>query len=167
MPGARRRAPRNHGRRGNGCDARPRIPGLSEEVPERKRVTPANLLVAVSVVAVIQLASLLITYQNLPVYAPIANSGNYSFNPLGSSPQGSAGNAALLVVLAFVLTLGLLWLLRRKMVKSFKLMIFGSVSMSAFILTLVTADTFAFRYLPPSFEAPASRWSPAPTPASR
>ena len=95
---------------------------MSEQPADRKRVTPANLLRAVSVVAVIQFVALLITQQNLPAYVVIVNSTGYSYNPLGSSPAGATGNAALLVGLAFVLTLALVWLLRRKMVMSFRLM---------------------------------------------
>ncbi|MDA4123863.1 MAG: presenilin [Thaumarchaeota archaeon] len=125
---------------------------MSEKPPEHKRVTPLNLAVAIGIVAAIQLVALAITNQNLPVYQPIVAAGNYSYNPLGSTPQGSAGNAILLVALAFGLTLGLVWLLRRKMVGSFKVLVFGSVSLSSFILTLITADSFAFTYLPRSLE---------------
>jgi hypothetical protein len=129
---------------------------LSEKPPERKRVTPVNLGTAVGIVAVIQLAALIITNQNFPVYQPIVAAGNYSYNPLGTTPQGSAGNAILLVALAFALTLGLVWLLRKKRVGSFKVLVFGSVSLSAFILTLITADSFAYSYLPHSLELPAA-----------
>ncbi len=129
---------------------------MSEQAPDSKRVTPVNLLTAVAIIAVIQLVALAITNQNLPVYQPIVASGSYSYSPLGASPQGSAGNAILLVALAFGLTLGLVWLLRRKMVHSFKLLIFGSVSISAFILTLVTADVFAYAYLPHTLELPVA-----------
>jgi hypothetical protein len=129
---------------------------LSEKPPERKRVTPVNLAAAVGIVAIIQLAALIITNQNLPVYQPIVEAGNYSYNPLGTTPQGSAGNAILLVALAFALTLGLVWLLRKKRVGSFKVLVFGSVSLSAFVLTLITADSFAYYYLPHSLELPAA-----------
>lgn len=129
---------------------------MSEPAPDKKRITPANLIIAASVVAVVQFASLLITAQNLPTYQIIVNSTGNSYDPLGPSAAGSAGNAALLVVFAFALTLGLVWLLRRKMVNSFKLVVFGSVAFSAFVLTLITADTFAFNYLPPALEAPVA-----------
>jgi len=129
---------------------------LSDERPEKKRVTPQNLLVAAAVVVVIQLVGLSITSQNLPVYTQIVNSTGNSFAPAGTSVAGSAINAVLLVVFAFVLTLALVWLLRRKMVTSFKLVIFGSVAFSAFILTLVTADVFAINYLPPGFDFPVA-----------
>ena len=129
---------------------------MSEQQADRKRVTPANLLKAVSVVVVIQLVALLITQQNLPAYAVIVNSTGYSYDPLGSSPAGATGNAILLVGLAFVLTLFLVWLLRKKMVMSFRVIIFGSVALSAFLLTLLTVDVFAFNYLPGVFEVPVA-----------
>jgi Presenilin len=129
---------------------------MSEEVPEKKRVTPENLVKAVLVVMAVQFVGLLITAQNLPTYQSIVNSTGYSYDPLGTTPTGSVGNAALLVVFAFALTLGLVWLLRRRMVVSFRLVVFGSVAFSAFVLTLVTADTFAFNYLPATFEVPVA-----------
>jgi Presenilin len=127
---------------------------MSEKPAQDKRVTPANLLMAVGVVAVIQLFGLLVTKQNSPTYVVIVNSTGYSFNPAGSSPAGGGGNALILVVIAFALTLGMVWLLRRKMVVSFKMVIFGSVAFSSFVLTLLTADTFAVQYLPASLENP-------------
>ncbi len=129
---------------------------MSEKPPESKRVTPHNLATAVTIVALIQLVALVITNQNYPVYQPIVAAGNYSYNPLGTTPQGSAGNAILLVALAFGLTLGLVWLLRKKRVGSFKVLVFGSVSLSSFILTLITADSFAYAYLPHSLELPVA-----------
>jgi Presenilin len=134
---------------------------LSDQPPEKKRVTPANLILAAGIVAVIQLVALSISNLNDPVYADIVNSTGYSFNPGGSSPAGSTFNAFLLVGFAFALTLGLVWLLRRKMVTSFKVIIFGSVAFSAFILTLVTADVFAIDYLPASLELPFAFGVPA------
>jgi len=127
-----------------------------EKAPDKKRVTPGNLLEAAAIVIVIQLMGLSITNQNLPTYTQIVNQTGYSYNPVGSGPVGSTINAILLVAFAFALTLGLVWLLRRKMVLSFKLVIFGSVSFSAFVLTLVTADVFAIDYLPQSLELPVS-----------
>ena len=127
---------------------------MSDQPPEKKRVTPANLLLAAGIVAVIQLVALSISNLNDPVYTDIVNSTGYSFNPGGSSPAGSTFNAVLLVGFAFALTLGLVWLLRRKMVTSFKVIIFGSVAFSAFVLTLVTADVFAIDYLPANLELP-------------
>ena len=133
---------------------------MSEELPTKK-VTPVNLLEAAGVIIVIQLVALSITAQNLPVYTIIVNNNGCSYCPAGTSPGGSAINAVLLVAFAFALTLGLVWLLRRKMVLSFKVIIFGSVAFSAFVLTLVTADVFAVNYFPSSFELPISFGSAA------
>jgi hypothetical protein len=129
---------------------------LSDQAQERKKVTPENLIEAALVVVIIQIVGLSITSQNLPVYTQIVNSTGYSYGPAGSSPAGATLNAVLLVAFAFALTIGLVWLLRRKMVTSFKLVIFVSIAFSAFILTLVTADVFAVDYLPPSLEVPVA-----------
>jgi len=137
---------------------------LSEQPAEpidKKRVTPANLLEAAVVVVVIQLFALLITNQNGPAYGYVVNSTGYSFGPAGNTPAGATVNALILVVFAFALTLGMVWLLRRKMVTSFKLVIFGSVAFSAFILTMVTADVFAIEYLPAALELPIAFGVPA------
>lgn len=40
------------------------------------------------------------------------------------------------------------------MVRSFKMLVFGSVSLSAFFLNLIASDSLAFQYLPPSLELP-------------
>lgn len=129
---------------------------MSEPTQPLKHVTPANLLRALSVVVLIQLVSLLITYQNLPVYTTIVEQTGYSYAPFGTSSAGSAVNALLLVAFAFAATLVLLWVLRRKMVLSFKFLVFASTAIAAFFLTLVTADSFAFNYLPPAFETPVA-----------
>lgn len=129
---------------------------MSEQTPVKKRVTPENLLKAAAVVVLIQIVAVLITKQNSPTYTQIVNSTGYSYAPAGTSPLGSTLNAVLLVAFAFALTVALVWLLRRKMVLSFKVIIFGSVAFSAFILTLVTADAFAVEYLPPSVEVPVA-----------
>jgi Presenilin len=134
---------------------------LSEQAPEEKRITPANLLEAAGVVVAIQFFGLAITNQNGPAYGYVVNSTGYSFGPAGNSPAGATVNALILVLFAFALTLGLVWLLRRKMVKSFKLVIFGSVAFSAFILTMVTADEFAVENLPASLELPVAFGVPA------
>jgi presenilin-like A22 family membrane protease len=123
---------------------------------EAKRVTPANLLAAAIVVVVIQFAALGITRLNWPTYSSVVATTGPSYAPAGTSAAGSALNAILLVAFAFVLTLALLWLLRRRMVTSFKVVVFGSVAFSAFILTLVTADDFAIQYLPPALEVPVT-----------
>ncbi len=129
---------------------------MSDQAPDKKRVTPRHLLEASAIVVVIQLFGLSVTNQNRPVYDTIVNTTGYSFDPGGASPAGSTLNAIILVGFAFALTLALVWLLRRKMVLSFKLIIFGSVAFSAFVLTLVTADIFAISYLPQSLELPVA-----------
>jgi len=129
---------------------------LTDQPPAMKKVTPANLILAAAIVALIQLVSVLITDLNGPVYYAVVSSTGPSYAPAGTSPTGSVLNAIILVAAAFVLTLGLVWLLRRKRVTSFKVIVFASVAFSGFILTLVTADDFAIQYLPPSFEIPFS-----------
>ncbi len=129
---------------------------MSDDSLPKKRVTPANLLAAAGVVVLVQLVALSVTRMNQPVYFQIVNSTGYSYDPGGTSPIGSTVNAMLLVAFAFTLTLVMVWLLRRKMVRSFKVVIFGSVAFSAFVLTLVTADVFAISYLPSSLELPVS-----------
>ena len=129
--------------------------------PEKKRVTPLNLLVAAAMVGAIQALALGITKLNLPTYVPIVESSGPSYAPAGTSAAGSVLNAVLLVAFAFVLTLAMVWLLRNRRVRSFKVVIFGSVAFSAFILTLATADDFALTYLPASLEVPFAFGVPA------
>ena len=121
---------------------------MSKDEADLKKVTPSNLAVALAVVAAVQVLAIGITVQNSELYAQIVNSTGYSYNPLGSSAAGSTANALVLVVGAFALTLVLVRLLRRKMVLSFKVIVFASLALSAFILTLFTADDFAFQYIP-------------------
>lgn len=129
-------------------------------LPE-KRVTPQNLLVAAAVVIVIQFVALSITSQNLAIYSYIVGSTGPSYAPAGTSAVGSAVNAVILVGFAFVMTVVLVRLLRRRMVLSFKVLIFGSVGFSAFVLTMVTADVFAVDFLPPSLELPVALGVPS------
>jgi len=129
---------------------------LSDQAPAKKKVTPGSLLFAAAIVALVQLGSLVITSLNGPIYSAIVANTGPSYAPAGSSATGSALNAILLVASAFLLTLGLVWLLRRKRVTSFKVIVFGSVAFSGFILTLVTADDFAIQYLPAALEVPFS-----------
>jgi Presenilin len=125
---------------------------MSGNPPDKTRVTPANLAVAVAVVLAVQLMALAITLQNLPTYSSVVGSGGSSFSPLGSTPAGSAGNALLLVLIVFVSTLGLVFLVRRKMVFSFKALIFGSLALSSFLLTLITVDSVIYPYVPLDLE---------------
>jgi len=119
-------------------------------------VTASSLLLAAAIVALIQLGSLAMTGLNNPLYSAVVASTGPSYAPAGPSATGSILNALILVGAAFALTLGLVWLLRRKRVRSFKVIVFASVAFSAFILTLVTADDFAVQYLPPALEVPFS-----------
>ena len=129
---------------------------MSDPALPKKRVTPGSLLLAAVIVALVQVGSLIITGLNAPSYSIIVANTGPSYAPAGTSATGSALNAILLVASAFVLTLGLVWLLRRKRVTSFKVIVFGSVAFSGFILTLVTADDFAIQYLPAALENPFS-----------
>lgn len=129
---------------------------MSDQAPAKKKVTAGNLVLAAATVAVIQLAALVITELNGPLYYTVVIDTGPSYAPAGPSAAGSALNAIILVASAFVLTLGLVWLLRRRKVTSFKVIVFGSVAFSGFVLTLVTADDFAIQYLPASLEIPFS-----------
>jgi len=135
---------------------------LSEAQPlPLKKVTPGNLLLAAAIVGAIQLVGLSVTSQNLPTYATIVGTTGPSYAPAGTTLAGSAVNAVLLVGFAFAMTVVLVWLLRRKLVLSFKVLIFGSVAFSAFVLTMVTADVFAVDFLPPALELPVAYGVPA------
>ena len=128
---------------------------MSEHAPLRKG-TPLNLKEAAAVVVLVQLLALYITRENGQFYGAVVAGSGPSYAPAGTSVPGSVLNALIVVGFAFVLTLALVWLLRRKMVTSFKMDIFASVSLSAFLLTMVTADVFAVEYLPPSMELPVT-----------
>jgi hypothetical protein len=125
---------------------------LSDEPEGKKRITPTNLIQALLVVVLIQIAALLITYQNLPTYQA---EGPPTLITGGSGATGSAVNVVFYVGFAFAATLLLLWLLRRKMVSSFRLLIFTSLAISAFSLTFITSDSFFSQYLQPTAELAA------------
>ncbi|HZW84937.1 MAG TPA: hypothetical protein VFE91_03415 [Nitrososphaerales archaeon] len=129
---------------------------MSEAQPDKKRVTPFNLFVAVVTIAIVQLFGLGVTRQTIVPYQQIVNSTGPAgpAGPAGTTPAGSIFNAVFLVGFAFAATLVLVWVLRRKMVRSFKTLIFGSVAFSAFFLNLITVDSVAYQYLPPSLELP-------------
>lgn len=128
---------------------------MSEAEPiDRRRITAPNILFAVGVVVVIQLVALLITYENLPTYAYIQSTTGYSFAPAGPSSAGSLVNAVILVSVVFATTLLLVWVLRRRMVLSFKVLIFVSVAISAFVLTLVTFESFSYTFVPDAYQLP-------------
>ena len=125
---------------------------MSDDAEGKKRVTPTNLIEALLVVVFIQVAALLITYQNLPTYQA---EGPPTLITGGSGATGSAVNVVFYVGFAFAATLLLLWLLRRKMVSSFRLLVFTSLAISAFLLTFITSDAFFSQYLQPTAELAA------------
>ena len=125
---------------------------MSDEAEGKKRVTPTNLIQALLVVVLIQITALLITYQNLPTYQA---EGPPTLITGGSGATGSAVNVILYVGFAFAATLLLLWLLRRKMVSSFRVLVFFSLAISAFLLTFITSDGFFSQYLQPMAELAA------------
>ncbi|MGD0396425.1 MAG: hypothetical protein ABSB26_05905 [Nitrososphaerales archaeon] len=124
---------------------------MSDEPEGKKRITPTNLIQALLVVIVIQVAALLITYQNLPTYQATGP----PVLPGGSGATGPEVNVVIYVGFAFAATLLLLWLLRRRMVSSFRVLIFTSLAISAFALTFITSDGFFYRYLGPTAELAA------------
>jgi hypothetical protein len=128
---------------------------MSEEQDEgQKRVTLPNLVESIIIVIVIQLAALGITSQNLQQYKTIVATSGYSYAPAGTSAAGSAANAGILVAVVFVSTLVLVWLMSRRMVLSFKVLIFASLSLSAFLLTMVTTEDVIWRYVPDALQLP-------------
>ncbi len=135
---------------------------MSETPREAKKVTLATVLTTVALVAVVQAGALAITTQNLPVYPAIVNSSGTSGDISGSAgipgttPAGTAVNIFFLIGIAFTATVGLLWLMRHRMVFSFKLLIFGSMALAAFVLTFTTAESFSFSFLPSAFFYPVS-----------
>lgn len=124
------------------------------EAIDRKRITAPNILSAVCIVLAIQLVALFITYENLPTYTYMVSTSGYSFAPAGTSSAGSAANAIILVLVVFASTLVLVWVLARRMVLSFKVLIFASLSISAFVLTLVTFDSFSYKFVPGPYQLP-------------
>lgn len=109
-----------------------------------------NLAAAIGLVLAVQLLALWITYLNKPVYVAV---GPVSVGPFtGTAPTVSAGNALILVILVFAVTVGLVWLVRRKLVRSFKTLVFVAVSFSAFALTWFTVDGIFSNY--PWYGAP-------------
>ena len=135
---------------------------MSDSQLEAKKVTLATVLTTVALVGVVQAGALAITTQNIQLYPAIVNSSGTSGDVSGiaglpgSTPAGTAFNILFLVGFAFAATLTLLWLLRHRRVTSFKMVIFGSMALAAFVLTLATADSFAFSYLPGALEVPVS-----------
>ncbi|HUI86416.1 MAG TPA: hypothetical protein VLY21_04595 [Nitrososphaerales archaeon] len=117
---------------------------MSGEPEVRKKVTPRNLAAALALVFAVQVVALWITVLNKPVYDAV---GQISVGPFtGSAPTVSIGNALTLVVLVFATTLGLVWLIRKKLVRSFKAVVFLAVAFSAFALTWFTIDGIFSNY---------------------
>lgn len=116
---------------------------MSGDQADKKKVTPFNVLSSVALVVVVQAVALWITNENKPVYSAV---GPISVGPLPNTSAGSAGNAFFLVLLVFLATLGLVVLLRRKLVRTFKTVVFVSVSFSAFTLTWLTIDGVFLNY---------------------
>jgi len=128
---------------------------MSGQPVEKKKVTPQNLAEALGLVLAVQLVSLWITDLNKPVYVAV---GPISVGPFtGTTASVSAGNAITLVVLVFVVTLGLVWLIRKQLVRSFKTVVFAAVAFSSFALTLFTIDGIfsAYPWYGSSFVFPA------------
>lgn len=116
------------------------------ETPEesKKKVTPFNIAVALALVVAIQSISMLVTYQNKPVYIVV---GQVSPGPFsGSTTGGSIGDAIILLFLVFATTLVLVWLVRKRLMTSFKTIVFVAVSFSAFVLTWFTIDALVYRF---------------------
>ena len=124
------------------------------EQQEKKRITPQNLINALLIVILMQLGALAIMQVNYDSFVVIVSSSGYSFDPAGLVVGGPLINAVLLVLFAFGATLGLLWVVRRRMVHSFKLAIFGSISISAFSLTWITAGDAVEGIVPAELQIP-------------
>ncbi len=114
----------------------------------KKKVTPLNILIALLLVLVVQFLAIGITYENKPEELAIGQTnGTIPLPPsVSGTPAGSAINAFLLVGLVALVTFGFVWLIRKRLFRSFKALIFASVSFSAFILTLLTVDGFFSRF---------------------
>jgi Presenilin len=125
---------------------------MSGEGEAPKKVTPVNLARATILVAAVQFLAVAITYSNLPIYSAIVQTSGYPYAPAGTTAGGSLLNVLLLVLFVFVATLGLVWLLRRRRILSFKTLVFAAVSVSAFLLTTITADSFVYSRVPASVE---------------
>ena len=106
--------------------------------PEKSRkVTAGGVGVAIAFIFVVQLVAIWLTLINKPIF----QASGYSYAPLGTTTAGSAGSTLLLVLVVFGATLLLVWLLRKKMTLSFKIVIFAATSISAFSLTFLTVDS--------------------------
>jgi hypothetical protein len=109
---------------------------------QERKINPKSIVYAVSFIFAIQLLSLYITYENIPVYV----ASGYSYAPAGTSSQGSFINVLFLVGTVFVATLVLGWLLRKRRTNTFRFLIFVSLAFSSFFLTLITADSILSKF---------------------
>jgi hypothetical protein len=106
--------------------------------PDRgKKVTPRGVGGAIAFILGVQLVAIWLTLLNKPVF----QASGFSYAPLGTTTAGSAGSTILLVFVVFAATLVLVWLVRKKMTLSFKMVIFVATSISAFSLTFLTVDS--------------------------
>jgi hypothetical protein len=128
---------------------------LSEPAQQPKRITASTLLTTVILVAIVQVGALAVSTVNIQIYPAIVNSSGTSGDIAGAagvpggSPAATAINILFLVGFAFAATLVLLWLVRHKLVLSFKLLVFGSMALAGFVLTVITVGDFAASYLGP------------------
>ncbi len=102
--------------------------------PQHKKITIVSIALALGFIAVIQVAALYFTQVN----APITSQVGYSYAPAGTSSVGAAWNALLLVGVVFATTLVAVWLVRKKRLRFFRLIIFVGTAFALFLLTLLT-----------------------------
>ena len=104
-----------------------------------------SVALALGFVAVIQVCALFFTY----FIAPVTVSSGYSYAPGGTSAEGSASSALVLVAGAFASTLVAVWLVKRKKASIFTWVIFGASSLALFLMTILTTSTVAAYFLDP------------------
>lgn len=94
-----------------------------------------SLAIPVIFVLVIQLISLYITEVNKAYYYSIG----FSYIP-SSSPQGSVINVLAIIASVFAATLLLNFLLKSNKINLFKLLVFSSLALTSYLLTLLNVD---------------------------
>jgi hypothetical protein len=128
---------------------------MSGQPEEKKKVTPQNLAIALVLVLAVQAVSLWITNLNKPIYVAV---GPISVGPVaGTTPGVSVIDSLALVLLVFAATLGLVWLVRKRLMKGFMGVVFVAVAFSSFALTWFTVDGIfsTFPWYGASFVLPA------------
>jgi hypothetical protein len=108
---------------------------------------PLATLKTLVFVAAIQLFALAITKVNAPVIQVVIQNNGYPYAPGGTSSTGSVYNAVILVAFVFALTLGAVWLARKRRVKVFMAMIFLGTGLALFLLTLLASIDFTSAYM--------------------